>query len=805
MKGDFSRNTFDRTKHYAGVLMQQGRVQTDADWNEQWAIDEYRETTTSTDVIGKCGAPMDDAGFALVSNGQTLTIGAGRFYVDGILVENDATVEFAKQPHLPNPPNIGELLEQAKTTAGVAYLDVWLRHVTALDEPRLREVALGGPDTTTRAQVIWQVKVLPVSAPDEDSENCADLRAARVTLEETIKKLQDTDASPERLAVVQKRLDEVNQRLAAECGSGACGSSFKEWDELIAARNVTLNARTVPPSEDDNPCLLPPSAGYQRLENQLYRVEIHQGGTLTAGGGGSVTFKASRDNGTVVTLIEKLSGQEVTVRDVGPDDVLGFANGQWVEVVDDALELNGLPGELIQIDQVNAATRVIRLKAAPTLNFDAALHPKLRRWDTAGALPLTTDWIALEGGIQVQFSQGDYHTGDYWLIPARTATGEIEWPPFAVPNTAPVAQPPLGIVHHYCRLALMRAERDRLDVIEDCRVLFPPLTQVGGKTLAAALHVMGTSWSNDDPFDADRFFKEGLIIQLDAAPEPRSVDEANVIVTLELTPAADTAPVGTFSPLVVLDGTIVRTFDDPNVIVWRPADSLRERLGSILQGAVARLRVTLKGHTIWNEQGAARRYLDGQAFGITGEATPPRKTRIALQFPSGDGARASDFESWFYLGSPRVETKPLQVSRVTFFSVTGAPSSAGVINLPPLPASVEFKAGEQVKVIELQFSRPVRREGLEVGEGPASVRVDLVRRGTLFTPVAGSVKLVNEQTVQFTARNPEIFVAGAYRLRVLGTDQTDAPAVRALDDNSLLDGNYDNVAGQDFVLNFVSR
>jgi len=38
MKGDFSRDTFDHKKHYRRVLMQQGRVQVDADWNEQASI-----------------------------------------------------------------------------------------------------------------------------------------------------------------------------------------------------------------------------------------------------------------------------------------------------------------------------------------------------------------------------------------------------------------------------------------------------------------------------------------------------------------------------------------------------------------------------------------------------------------------------------------------------------------------------------------------------------------------------------------------------------------------------------------------
>ena len=39
------------------------------------------------------------------------------------------------------------------------YLDVWERHVTALEDDDIREKALGGADTTTRCKVVWQVKV----------------------------------------------------------------------------------------------------------------------------------------------------------------------------------------------------------------------------------------------------------------------------------------------------------------------------------------------------------------------------------------------------------------------------------------------------------------------------------------------------------------------------------------------------------------------------------------------------------------------------------------------------------------------
>ena len=159
MKGDFSRETFDPAKHYAAVLMQQGRVQTDADWNEQQRITRRRAELGTRDVIGGCGAPAENAGFAIAVSGDTLRIGAGRMYVDGVLVENEtADLDFAKQPDLAGDGKWASGLP-AKTTLAMAYLDVWERHVTWLDDPLLHEVALGEADTATRAKMVWQVKV----------------------------------------------------------------------------------------------------------------------------------------------------------------------------------------------------------------------------------------------------------------------------------------------------------------------------------------------------------------------------------------------------------------------------------------------------------------------------------------------------------------------------------------------------------------------------------------------------------------------------------------------------------------------
>jgi hypothetical protein len=448
MKGDFSRQLFDPKKHYNRVLMQQGRVQLDADWNEQADISLYQSETKMLDLTGGCGGPLHNAAFGIksVAGNVDFLLSTGRYYVDGILCENETERSVFDQPDLPLAQ--ADFVNAHKNQLGlyVAYLDVWQRHLTAIDDPHIREVALGGPDTTTRAKTVWQVKLVFVGDPTKfTNPNCL--------------------------------------------------TTFTDFDTETAPSTGALQAlQSAPKPTGDNLCIVPPGAGYQGLENQLYRVEIHKAGALAA-----ATFKWSRENGSVVTTIEKINAKEITVRDIGPDGVLGFARDQWVEIIDDALELNGLPGELRQIDDVDPARRVIKLKAAATKlvnnsdGVDPARHPKLRRWDYTGkaatdklaadnALQLAGGPLDLENGVQVQFASGTYRTGDYWLIPARTASadaqsGNIEWPLDASTNQ-PLALAPFGIKHHYCRIALLKYDGKQFDLVQDCRPLFPPVTEL---------------------------------------------------------------------------------------------------------------------------------------------------------------------------------------------------------------------------------------------------------------------------------------------------------------------------------------
>src|SRR6266567_2479213 len=418
MKGDFSANHFRPDRGYLRVLMQQGRVQLDSDWNEQISILIRYLEALAEDVIGPFGGPLGRAGFAIqaashLTSEQTdqlaavgvkraeagdLFIGPGRYYVDGLLCENPRATTLLRQPDY-----TAEAVDA--DTASWVYLDVWERHLTWVQDDDVREVALGGPDTASRSRVIWQVKTGAFTGGTQ-SKNSTD---------------------------------------------------WEPFDtQLLAESNALLRAGTADPDPGDqtDPCITPPAARYRGTENQLYRVEIHAGGTASSSGSEDIgatgaTFKWSRENGSVVfPLANPAEGEILTLTTLGRDDTLTLDEGDWVELCDDDLDLSGLPGQLLQVRRVDAVGFRVTLSDSPKADTgrDMAKHPLLRRWDQkerdpASGAPRLIDgaavveeddqdaWLALEDGIQIQFQPGGaYRTGDYWLIPARTETGDVQWP-----------------------------------------------------------------------------------------------------------------------------------------------------------------------------------------------------------------------------------------------------------------------------------------------------------------------------------------------------------------------------------------
>jgi predicted flap endonuclease-1-like 5' DNA nuclease len=437
MNGDFSRNTFDPRHRFSHVLMQQGRVLLDADWNEQTAILLHYLRTLATHVIGPHGTP--DGGFrirALPGAPNDFVIGRGHYYVDGILCENYdqgycpprgeevAGVEllYSQQPDYPlTEKECKRDLEDGRRY--LVYLDVWERHLTHIEAGHIREVALGGPDTATRARIVWQVKV---------------------------------------------------REITTDPGGPRCDGLLPRPDRRC------MRARARVAEESDDPCIIPPEARYRGAENQLYRVEIHRGGTA-ADPSRPATWKWSRDNGSVVFGIRSLQGSTARLDNLGPDERRGLHEGDWVEIVDDDSVLKGRPRDLVQVTGVDRVRSEVML-AVPTdsPNFDAngTTHPFLRRWDLGSeAVPVREGkWIELEDGVQVQFvGDGVYRPGDHWLVPARTATGDVLWP---IDGTgSPSALEPGGIAHHYAPLAEISVAAGTVEIKTDCRRRFAALAE----------------------------------------------------------------------------------------------------------------------------------------------------------------------------------------------------------------------------------------------------------------------------------------------------------------------------------------
>ena len=162
MKGDFTRLAPRDDNGYSMVLMQQGRPVLDSDWNAKAFLDDDRARRAARDLVGPAGAPRRGGGYLVTplrrpDGTYDLELSAGRMYVDGVACELRGPATYLGQPLL---PGLAPLAPRPGAT-DLVYLDVWHRHVTALEDPALREPALGGPDTTTRVQVVAQVRVLP--------------------------------------------------------------------------------------------------------------------------------------------------------------------------------------------------------------------------------------------------------------------------------------------------------------------------------------------------------------------------------------------------------------------------------------------------------------------------------------------------------------------------------------------------------------------------------------------------------------------------------------------------------------------
>jgi hypothetical protein len=176
---------------------------------------------------------------------------------------------------------------------------------------------------------------------------------------------------------------------------------------------------------------------------------------------------------------------------MGRDARFGLKTGDWVELCEGHVS-GGVARPLLQVLKADSNRRQVTLSGAPAHGDRKHRVFFLRRWDHRAGDPKrggvelhdgaailregegNNGWLSLENGLRIQFQKSTpanrYRTGDYWLIPARVATGGVLWPH---EHGKPKAVAPHGVQHHYAPLAIVSFDANGvLETQGDCRPKF---------------------------------------------------------------------------------------------------------------------------------------------------------------------------------------------------------------------------------------------------------------------------------------------------------------------------------------------
>jgi uncharacterized protein DUF6519 len=438
MASDISRTSDEQ--RYDGIVMQQGRVILDRDVNALRQTIDRRIADDALDIIGPCGTPDD--GFAIgpapgitspaspplwsppvaptsppSAEPYDFSISAGTMYVGGQRavfppeVPGQGAVEYSyfDQPNWLSPP-----APAAPPNQEFIYLHLLEGEVSAVEDPELKDVALGGPDTTQRLHIVKRVKRLAVGLSD-----C-------------------TGASEE----------------AARTWSAA-GFVF-DPQTLRLIPQATLQVSYADPSTATDPCDPVAQGGYLGADNQLIRVQVISGGPTGAAPGivwgydnASFLYRASVSPQTPTTVVLAQS----------PVDAFHIPQqGQVVEVLRSAYIIDTEPNatDPQQADTIRCVAEahgVICTLTAPyqpdtlSLSLDQSLPPEylndtnplfVRIWQSQISA-VTADGVTLYSlqnadgsltGVQVTLGmQGNVlPIGAYWMFAVRPSTPQAVYP-----------------------------------------------------------------------------------------------------------------------------------------------------------------------------------------------------------------------------------------------------------------------------------------------------------------------------------------------------------------------------------------
>ncbi len=455
MGSDRARISYDPSRHWRGVVSQQGRVTLEADWNEAATIAAARNEAELIDVIGPAGTPDNGYFVSAVtgSGGYTgdLAIQQGTLYVGGERIVLDADLLYSDQPDWLDNANDSLWVPVAVPDGDEAvYLLLREQEVGAVEDPALLDVALGGPDTSGRLRIIQ--RVVRQSAPNqttcwgalEDLEQAWE--ALGLQFDPTTMRLNS--ATSLRVSFQQE------QGTATPCQPVAQGGYLGAENQLIRVQVASVT--------NDVPTLV------WGFDNAYFLYPITTGPGPTAG---TTTITLASQPVDVYHQPQAFQAVEV---------LQAAAELTWGETSSDYIAATTGTVTTVTADGAYQETTQQLVISTPT-PLPASTQLFLRVWQgtaayTGGNFPLG------DTGVQVTLgsSSNVYHVGDYWVFAVRPGTPTSVSPVYPE-RILDAAQPPDGPRLWACQLAVIAWE-DGTPTVVPCVPQFENLVTLSGDT-----------------------------------------------------------------------------------------------------------------------------------------------------------------------------------------------------------------------------------------------------------------------------------------------------------------------------------
>lgn len=478
MSSDQAKISYDKKQQYRAVVMQQGRVTVEADWNEAQQINNEEIRQEACDFVGPCGTPNNGYEITQTSINSTslppfdFTVGAGTMYVDGLRVHLDKPVQYGTQQewldHKTDPDWVNpSSLTNSDTQQEFVYLYLREQEVSAVEDSSLREVALGGPDTAQRLRLIQHI--VRLNTP-QATDCCSAIKVAADNWE-------------------HKGLNFHKSTLR-----------LKSWGTLkVAFQNLNSSS---------DPCNPEAHGGYLEADNQLIRIQISPNSNLAN------TWKLvwGFDNASFLYRVDPVDKDNQTLRlQSRPIDAFHeLRANQAVEVLQAAVLLSN--GEYIAAatgfvttltTPYNHETQTVSLAnpfPSDYLETDQIPRPPLflRVWEEE--LPFTPETPVVLGktGLQVILRSSSagklFHVGDYWSIAVRPNTPTEVYPHRYLENYQPPDGPrlwvcPLAVINWEQQMDNCNGDLVKLQILDDCRKLFDNLVDLTKRKLSGCCTV----------------------------------------------------------------------------------------------------------------------------------------------------------------------------------------------------------------------------------------------------------------------------------------------------------------------------